>query len=56
MAQALHNRSWVADIKGALTVEVLLEYVQLWDMVDNITLQQDIPDQHHWRHTIGLLL
>lgn len=39
------------DTNGALTVEALLEYMQLWDMVNNITLQQDTPDQHHRRHT-----
>ena len=29
VAQALHNRRWVSDIKGALTVEVLVEYLQI---------------------------
>jgi hypothetical protein len=50
VAQALQDRSWVADIKGTLTIEVfffffgkgtievLLEYLQL-----------DIPDQRQWR-------
>jgi hypothetical protein len=50
VAQALQDRSWVADIKGTLTIEVfffffgkgtievLLEYLQL-----------DTPDQYQWR-------
>ena len=46
VAQALHNRRWVSDIKGALTVEVLVEYLQIWDLVDDFNLQQDIPDHH----------
>ena len=29
LGQALHNRIWVSDIKGALTVEVLVEYLQI---------------------------
>ena len=43
VAQALHNRRWVSDIKGALTVEVLVEYLQIWDLVDDFNLHQDIP-------------
>lgn len=31
VAQALTERRWVADIKGALTVQVLTEYLQFWD-------------------------
>jgi hypothetical protein len=34
VAQALHNRSWVQDIKGACTVEVFLDYLLIWDLVD----------------------
>ena len=26
VAQALHNRSWTQDVKGARTVEVMLDY------------------------------
>jgi hypothetical protein len=34
VAQALHNRRCVSDIKGALTVEVLVEYLQIcWLMI-----------------------
>lgn len=29
VAQALQNRGWVGDIKGALTVQVLVEYLQV---------------------------
>jgi len=43
VAQALQNRRWVSDIKGALTVQVLVEYLQIWDLVDDFNLHQDIP-------------
>ena len=46
IAQALQNRRWVDDIKGALTVQVLVEYLQFWDLVDGKALQQDVPDQY----------
>jgi len=48
VAQALHNRRWVSDIKGALTVEVLVEYLQIWDLVDDFNLHPDIPNHHQW--------
>ena len=51
VAQALHNRRWVSDIKGALTVEVLVEYLQIWDLVDDFNLHLDIPDHHQWWFT-----
>jgi len=41
----------MADIKGALTIEVSLEYLQFWDMVNNMTPEHGTLDQHHWRLT-----
>ncbi|WVZ54039.1 LOW QUALITY PROTEIN: hypothetical protein U9M48_004907 [Paspalum notatum var. saurae] len=38
MSQALTNRRWVADIRGALPVQ---------DLVDGQELRVDVPDQHH---------
>jgi hypothetical protein len=52
VAQALQNRSWVNDIRGALTVPVLIEYLQLWDMVDGMVLQQQVPNQFTWKRSI----
>jgi len=43
---ALNNRRWVSDLKGALTVNVLLEYLQLWELLDNVELQPNIEDTH----------
>jgi hypothetical protein len=51
VAQTLHNRSCVQDIKGARTVEVLLEFLHIWDMVDGFILQQEIPDWYRWKLT-----
>jgi hypothetical protein len=38
VAQALANRRWVKGIRGALTVQVLVEYLKIWEMVDGVTL------------------
>lgn len=46
--QGLNNRRWVEDIRGALTVQVIVEYLRIWDLVDDLVLQQDVPDQHKW--------
>jgi hypothetical protein len=35
--------------QGALTVQVIVEYLQLWNLVDNLVLHQDTPDQHTLR-------
>ncbi|WVZ52340.1 hypothetical protein U9M48_003412 [Paspalum notatum var. saurae] len=51
MAQALQNQFWVSDISGALTVQVLVEDLRVWELVDDINLQQDVPDQHLWKLT-----
>ena len=34
VAQALNNHGWVKDKRGALSVQVLVEYLQIWDLVD----------------------
>ncbi|WVZ94091.1 hypothetical protein U9M48_040028 [Paspalum notatum var. saurae] len=49
--QALTNRRWVKDIRGALTVQVLVEYVKIWEMVDDVILQPGVPDHFRWRFT-----
>ena len=51
VAQALQNRRWVGDIKGARTVQVLVEYLHVWDLVDGTVLQQDVEDQYKWKLT-----
>jgi hypothetical protein len=35
---ALANRSWLNDIQGALTVEVLADYLDLWDAIITVNI------------------
>jgi hypothetical protein len=51
VAQVLQNRRWVHDIRGGLTVEVLLEYLRIWDLVGGVILHEDVPDQYNWKLT-----
>jgi hypothetical protein len=49
VAQALQDRNWVHDIRGALSVQVLVEYLQLWNLLGNVKLQLGTHDQLSWR-------
>ncbi|WVZ85537.1 hypothetical protein U9M48_032454 [Paspalum notatum var. saurae] len=49
VAEGLTDRKWVLDIRGALSVQVLVEYLQLWSLVDEVDLQPDTADRHIWR-------
>ena len=53
VAQAVDSRRWVADIRGALTVQVLREYLLIWGVVDDLVLQPTVPDQHKWKLSIS---
>jgi len=45
------NNSWVKYIKGALTVQVILDFLLIWDATRNIMLQPDVQDKFLWRWT-----
>jgi len=36
---SLTDARWITDIKGALTLEVLAEYLELWEVLSNFSLQ-----------------
>lgn len=47
--EGLDNRRWVSDIRGVLSASVLDEYLQLWELLEDVHLQQDAQDQHIWK-------
>jgi len=51
VAQALPNRCWVNDIRGALSAQLLVEYLYIWDQMEGVALNQDVPDQVRWKLT-----
>lgn len=45
VSEALHNNSWVSDIKGALSMFGLIEFCRLWDAMQEVFLSSE-DDTH----------
>jgi hypothetical protein len=48
-SEALQNMSWIADFRGALTVAIILEFVELYQRLDEVVLQEGVSDTHIWK-------
>ena len=46
--QALTNRSWVLDIRDT-SMEVIVEFLNLWDLLYDFQLRPKVEDSHIWR-------
>jgi hypothetical protein len=46
---ALHNRAWIRDISGVLTVPIILQYLNARQYMDQIQLRPDEHDCISWR-------
>jgi hypothetical protein len=44
--EAIVSAKWISDIRGALSVGVLTDYLQLWDLISGIELQPEVDDKH----------
>lgn len=53
VAQGLLNNAWALDITGALTVQVIMDYLRLWDVIrqNNITPNLSAHDRFRWKWT-----
>jgi hypothetical protein len=49
--EALINDKWVEDIRDSISIEALVEYLSLWDMISEVELQVGVQDKHIWRLT-----
>jgi hypothetical protein len=47
--EAVQHFRWVADFRGALTTAVLMEYLELYQEVQQVELHPDLPDEHIWQ-------
>jgi hypothetical protein len=46
--EAMLHLRWVSDFQGALTVSMLFEYFELFQELDQVVLQPEVPDKHIW--------
>jgi hypothetical protein len=44
--EALTANKWISDIRGAITVVVIAEYLLLWDILSTVELQMGVSDTH----------
>jgi hypothetical protein len=44
--EALTNRKWISDIKGALSVGALVDYLQLCELLSEVVVQPEVEDKH----------
>ncbi|WVZ90599.1 hypothetical protein U9M48_036884 [Paspalum notatum var. saurae] len=42
VSQTLTNHCWVIDIKGALTVQVLREYLRIWHIHQQVSISSNV--------------
>ncbi|GJM95471.1 hypothetical protein PR202_ga12209 [Eleusine coracana subsp. coracana] len=47
--EALNGISWIRDIHGVLSFEIILEFIRLCNVLPNINLQPGVEDVHRWR-------
>jgi hypothetical protein len=46
--EAINGSSWVLDIRGNFSSMAFSEFFQIWDLVWEVRLLSDVPDQHIW--------
>jgi len=51
VAHALQGDGWISDISGALTVQVILDYLLIWNMTREVQLVTGRADKLCWKWT-----
>lgn len=49
VAEALQDRRWIRDCTGALGLQAILEYLQLWSILRSSVRLSDHPDSFIWK-------
>jgi hypothetical protein len=47
--EALINAKWIEDIRGSVSLEALMDYLILWDIISEVELQVGVQDTHIWK-------
>ncbi|KAM0913734.1 hypothetical protein ACQ4PT_011963 [Festuca glaucescens] len=50
VSDSLPNNAWVCDIAGELSVDAVVQFFRLWDVVGRVSLSA-MPDRFHWKWT-----
>lgn len=51
LAQGLHNKQWIKDLKGQMTMTAFAQYLELWPLIQGIQLNPGTEDVICWRWT-----
>jgi len=47
--EAITGRAWMSDIRGALSVGAIVDYLHLWNLLLTVELGQNVEDKHNFR-------
>jgi len=51
--EALSNNMLLGDFQDHYSVEVLSEYLDVWDLIQEVVLQPNVEDVHKWRFEVS---
>jgi hypothetical protein len=49
VADALNGSRWIRDISGSLSTAALVQYIQLWDRLQSVDLNDGVPNKFVWK-------
>jgi hypothetical protein len=44
---------WIEDMQGGIGPTALVQYLGLWDILNGVELNEEIPDKHIWRFSFS---
>jgi hypothetical protein len=54
-SEALNDWRWVSDIHATVTVQLILEFMNLCEIMAEVSLQSGVPDKHIWRFSSSVI-
>jgi hypothetical protein len=45
----LQNHAWVSDIQGSLTIDIIVDYIHVWELINELQLLPEVVNAHRWR-------
>jgi hypothetical protein len=48
VASALNNNAWIRDVRGALTIPVLAQFIELHHRLSAVVLRDGVQDTFSW--------